>query len=98
MDYSFGLIIISTNLATFLASVCYCNYKFKSVNQVIANNKMVDEILHTKIINLERDLDKMEKFKVKILEKNIVVKENRAWDLVDTDEEDDDEEDDDETF
>lgn len=93
MDYSIPLLIISTNLVTFFASVWYCNQKFIFINQSLNNIKIVDEILHSKIINLKEDLERIEKFNLKLLEKNIIFKENRAWDYIDTDEDEDEDED-----
>lgn len=86
------MLIISSNLLAILTSIMYCNNKNKEIIQSINNNKIIDEVLHTKILNLEKKLENMEKFKFKILEKNSIVNENRVWDHINTDEDEDEDE------
>jgi len=92
MDYSTTILIFSTNLTTFLASIWYFNNRYKNLKEAINYNKVADQILQARLVNIERDLEKMENFKLKILEKNVVIKENRAWDYIETDDDEDDEE------
>ena len=96
MDYSTTILIFSTNLTTFLASIWYFNNRYKNLKEAINYNKVADQILQARLVNIERDLEKMENFKFKILEKNVVIKENRAWDYIETDDDEDDEDDEDE--
>lgn len=92
MDTGDAILIVSVGLTSFLASVYYVDLQIKKIMDEYTHNKMVDEILHTKILNLEKDIEKLEKFKMKIMERNVIVRENRAWDTSSSDDEYDEEE------
>ena len=93
MDYKFYLTVFSTNIITFLSYSYYMEKQNLKYQKEITNCKLIDEILNNKIDNLQKDLEKLEKFKIKILEKNIIIKENRAWDMEETSSEEDIDED-----
>ena len=97
MEREHILLIISIGLSSFLGSVYYVDQQIKKVLEQQTNNKIVDEILHSKILDLEKDIEKLQKFKMKAMERNVIVRENRAWDTTSSSEDDDeyDEEEDD---
>ena len=73
MDYKFYLTVFSTNIITFLSYSYYMEKQNLKYKKEITNCKLIDEILNNKIDNLQKDLEKLEKFKIKILEKNIII-------------------------
>jgi hypothetical protein len=89
MESDHILLIISIGLSSFLGSVYYVDQQIKKVLDQHTNNKIVDEILHTKILTLEKDIEKLQKFKMKVMERNVVVRENRAWDTSSSSDDDD---------
>ena len=96
MEREHILLIISIGLTSFLGSVYYVDQQIKKVMDGYTHNKIVEEILHTKILSLERDVEKLQKFKMKVMERNVIVRENRAWDTSSSDDEDDDDDDEEE--
>ena len=92
MDYSTTILIFSTNITTLLLAIYYFENRYKNLKEAINYNNLSVQILQSRMFDIEKDLEKMENFKLKILEKNILIKENRAWDYIETDEEDDIEE------
>lgn len=86
MDYDHNSIIIAFSI---LSGMCYLSDKFKSLERSITNLRTINEVLNVKIFQLEREIEKFEKFKIKVIEKNLVYNENRAWDVLSSDEDDD---------
>lgn len=92
MDYNFYLTIFATNFLTIFTYTYYIERQNSKLQRDIQNCKIIDEVLNERINNLQNDLEKLEKFKIKVLEKNIVIKENRAWDIINSSDEEEDEE------
>lgn len=66
-----GFVIINHYLMT--------NY-FRKLDFKMNQLKIIDEVLNTKIIKIERDIEKLENFRLKAYEKNLTMRESRDWD------------------
>lgn len=73
-----------------LASLAIYNYFYKKNNNIqykLDNSKILNEILYSKILDLEKRIDKVENFNLRLLEKKIIYGQNREWDDFSSEEE-----------
>lgn len=62
---------------------------YTKISNRFNTHRVVNEILHTKLLQLEKRVDKIEDLNLKILEKNIIFGQNREWDNLSSDYEED---------
>jgi len=95
MEYDSYLLILTTSIISFYYIDNYMNNRLNKITEQINYYKNSTEILCVKIDNLEKNINHLERLKFKILEKNLVIQENRAWDILSnstSEEEEEDEE------
>ena len=87
-NYLWSVLIGMNTLSGLLFYNIICK-KIESFEKRLAFNRSVDEILYTRIIELEKRIDKLENFNLKLLEKKLAYSQNREWDSFSSDFEDD---------
>ena len=73
-----------------LASLAIYNHFYRKNNSIqnkLDNSKLLNEILYSKILDLEKRVDKVENFNLRLLEKKIIYGQNREWDDLSSEEE-----------
>ena len=92
MEYDSYLLILTTSIISFYCINNHLDYKLNKIVRRVNYFETANEILYNKIDNLEKNINHLEKLKFKILEKNLIIQENRAWDIISNSSSEEDEE------
>lgn len=89
MDYNLKstfLFFGALNLVTYLSITNYVEKTKLELIKEKENNKLLEKLLFSKILKLEKRIEKLDDFNLKLLEKKIIYGQNRDWDSHSSDE------------